>query len=103
MISEHQVRERAYFIWKNVGGGSADAHWLQAEAELTRSSEAAEEAVVAVQPAAEPASLAPSPAKVLPKKQARAKAATKAGPSADGPAKAAKPKKAARSEGASLH
>lgn len=105
MISEHQVRERAYFIWKNAGGGSADAHWFQAEAELTRalSSRTAAKAPLAVQPAAEASSLVPSPAKTLPKKASRTKAAAKAGPSVDGAAKSPKPKKPQRGEGASLH
>lgn len=105
MISERQVRERAYFIWKSVGGGSADAHWLQAEAELTRAVSRLEapDAPLAVQPAPAASSLAPSPAKALPKKASRTKAAAKSGPSVDGSAKSPKPRKSPRGQGASLH
>ncbi|AIQ88567.1 MULTISPECIES: DUF2934 domain-containing protein [Methylobacterium] len=36
LISEHQVRECAYYIWENEGRihGHAAAHWIRAEAEL---------------------------------------------------------------------
>ena len=35
-ISEHSVRERAYYIWEDEGRvhGRATAHWLRAETEL---------------------------------------------------------------------
>lgn len=35
-ISEHSVRERAYYIWEDEGRvhGRATAHWVRAEAEL---------------------------------------------------------------------
>jgi Protein of unknown function (DUF2934) len=38
---EQAVRERAYFIWLDggCGHGSADEHWLAAEAELTSEAE----------------------------------------------------------------
>ncbi|MFD0937727.1 DUF2934 domain-containing protein, partial [Methylobacterium trifolii] len=35
-VTEHHVRERAYYIWEGEGRvhGRADAHWLRAETEL---------------------------------------------------------------------
>ncbi len=35
-ISEHSVRERAYYIWEDEGRvhGRAAAHWIRAEDEL---------------------------------------------------------------------
>ncbi|MFD1355982.1 DUF2934 domain-containing protein, partial [Methylorubrum suomiense] len=41
-LCEHQVRERAYYIWEDEGRGfgRAEIHWLQAEAELRRGAEA---------------------------------------------------------------
>ncbi|WP_238179607.1 DUF2934 domain-containing protein, partial [Methylobacterium dankookense] len=41
-ITEHQVRERAYYIWEGEGRvhGRADSHWLRAEAELRVAPEA---------------------------------------------------------------
>jgi len=66
--NERQVRERAYFIWEGEGRefGRAEAHWLQAEAELSRPAA----------PAMAEAVVVPSPAKVLkPRAKAPAKVA----------------------------
>jgi hypothetical protein len=81
---EHQVRERAYYIWEDEGRvfGRADDHWLRAEAEL---SAGAHPALVVVQ-AVPATTLAVSPAAVLGEtlkakpsraRTAEAKAATK--------------------------
>ena len=79
---EQRVRERAYYIWEDEGrvSGRAEAHWFQAEAEFRAAGP------VIVQATTE-ASLAPSPAKVLKPKAAKA-------PMAE-PAQAAAPKVAA--------
>ncbi|WP_232632052.1 DUF2934 domain-containing protein, partial [Methylobacterium sp. Leaf118] len=59
-LCEHQVRERAYSIWEDEGRGfgRAEAHWLQAEAELGRAASAAPLAIE-TRVAAAPAALAP--------------------------------------------
>ena len=92
MIHDHQVRERAYYIWENEGCvGSAAVHWQRAEAELS--------GALLVQPVAAEPSLAPSPAKTL-KPPDRAKAAA---PKSAAP-KAARSKKVSASVGAApLH
>ncbi|WP_375464610.1 DUF2934 domain-containing protein [uncultured Methylobacterium sp.] len=79
-LIEHRVRERAYYIWEDEGcvNGRADAHWLRAEAEI-----------VMVQAVAPEASLAPSPAKVLKPKVARAAKAAVAANAAEVSAKPA--------------
>lgn len=57
VVCENSVRERAYYIWEGEGRvfGRAEAHWLQAEAELRRTVPALEaEAVAAPVKAAKP-------------------------------------------------
>ncbi|WP_375454219.1 DUF2934 domain-containing protein [uncultured Methylobacterium sp.] len=86
-LIEHRVRERAYYIWEDEGRvhGRADAHWLRAEAEVVAP------AILTVQAVAE-ASLAPSPARTLKPKAARAaKAAVAAAPGEVAAKVAAKP------------
>ena len=63
-ISEHSVRERAYYIWEDEGRvhGRAASHWLRAEGELH-----ALAALVAAPVAAQ------APAKVATKAKAAAK------------------------------
>lgn len=92
MVTEHQVRERAYYIWEDEGRclGRADAHWFQAQAELQASGT---DAPLSVQPVAADTSAAASPAKSLMKKSAAKPAATKTKPAAK---VAAKPATAAR-------
>ena len=109
MIHEQTVRERAYFIWEDEGRvfGRAEAHWLQAEAELN-----AAQTVLVVEAVAE-TSVA-SPAKVLkptaPRAKAKAeKAPAKAAKKAEEPKAvlkaAAKPRRAPRATegGIALH
>jgi hypothetical protein len=78
---EHRVRERAYYIWEGEGHvmGRADAHWLQAEAEITAANaEAAPAAAVSVARAAKtPVTRAKAAAKA-PAKASEPKAAPKA-------------------------
>ncbi|AWI90655.1 DUF2934 domain-containing protein [Methylobacterium sp. DM1] len=69
---ENSVRERAYYIWEGEGRvfGRAEAHWLQAEAELRQSVTTVEAAAVAApakvaKPRASPAKVAETPAAVL--------------------------------------
>ncbi len=52
-LCEHQVRERAYYIWEDEGRGfgRAEIHWLQAEAELSRTVAASAEVVAEAAPA----------------------------------------------------
>lgn len=71
---ERQVRERAYYIWEDEGRvfGRAEAHWLRAEAEL-RAGRVLDP--IAIRPAASEASPAPSPAKALKPRTARARTA----------------------------
>lgn len=132
-LCEHQVRERAYFIWEDEGRGfgRAEIHWLQAEAELRRAVEASAEIVAEVAPvkaskprAAKPAVRTPaealsgvaeaakSPAArtaVKPAKTAvKAAVKTAAKPAAKAAAKTAAPKAArtksrAAAEAVSLH
>lgn len=81
---EHQVRERAYDIWEGGGRvfGRADEHWLRAEAELVATIAAEQAATSAqlltVQPSAPAMSDAPSPAKALKPRSARAAGAGRA-------------------------
>ncbi len=132
-LCEHQVRERAYFLWEDEGRGfgRAEIHWLQAEAELRRAVEASAEIVAEVAPvkaskprAAKPAVRTPaealsgvaeaakSPAArtaVKPAKTAvKAAVKTAAKPAAKAAAKTAAPKAArtksrAAAEAVSLH
>ncbi len=99
MASEHQVRERAYYIWEIEGGlsGHAEAHWLRAEAELTASAEPLQVEAVATS-----IDHLPSPGAVLKPAAKKAKAAKTAKVTET---KADKGKRAARaaSEGAALH
>lgn len=114
-ISEHHVRECAYYIWENEGRlhGYAAAHWLRAETELRANATlaagaAAEPTVKAAAPkaakstvksTAKPAAKAPSKA-VATKNTASKDAAPKAAaPKADKPAaKPAAPKTARASK-----
>ncbi len=105
MVSEHRVRERAYFIWEIEGrlSGRAEAHWLQAEAELTARVEP-----LRVEAVATATDHLPSPSAVLkpaPKKTKAVKAAAKAEApkTAKGTGKVAAKTKRAASEGAALH
>ena len=52
-LCEHQVRERAYYIWEDEGRGfgRAEIHWLQAEAELSRTVAASAEVAAEAAPA----------------------------------------------------
>ncbi len=128
-LCEHQVRERAYFIWEDEGRGfgRAEIHWLQAEAELRRAVEASAEIVAEVAPvkaskprAAKPAVRTPaealsgvaeaakSPAARTAVKPAKTAAKTAAKPAAKAAAKTAAPKAArtksrAAAEAVSLH
>ncbi len=128
-LCEHQVRERAYFIWEDEGRGfgRAEIHWLQAEAELRRAVEASAEIVTEVAPvkaskprAAKPAVRTPaealsgvaeaakSPAARTAVKPAKTAAKTAAKPAAKAAAKTAAPKAArtksrAAAEAVSLH
>ncbi len=69
-LCHEQVRERAYYIWEGEGyaDGCADAHWLQAEAELR------------VAATANPAehTIASTPVKTAKPRASRAKTAAKA-------------------------
>ncbi len=122
-LCEHQVRERAYFIWEDEGRGfgRAEIHWLQAEAELRRAVEASAEIVAEVAPvkaskprAAKPAVRTPAealsgvaeaakspaartavkPAKTAVKAAVKTAAKTAAKPAAKAAAKTAAPKAA---------
>ena len=59
LISEHHVRECAYYIWENEGRihGQAAAHWIRAEAELRANAMLAAAATVVVAEAAPKARL----------------------------------------------
>ncbi|MDH3029313.1 DUF2934 domain-containing protein [Methylobacterium fujisawaense] len=91
LISEHQVRECAYYIWENEGRihGHAAAHWIRAEAELranamlaagvaskTVEAPKAIKAAAAKTAAAKTASAKPAAAKSADAKPADAKPAT---------------------------
>ncbi|APT29521.1 60S ribosomal protein L22 [Methylobacterium phyllosphaerae] len=86
LISEHQVRECAYYIWENEGRihGHAAAHWIRAEAELRANAMLAAgvasktvEAPKAIKAAAaKTASAKPAAAKSAAAKSADAKPAT---------------------------
>ncbi|HEV2545403.1 MAG TPA: DUF2934 domain-containing protein [Methylobacterium sp.] len=82
VLCENSVRERAYYIWEGEGRvfGRAEAHWLQAEAELRQSVTTVEAAVVA------------APAKVAKPRASRAKVAETPAAALAGVAKAAKTK-----------
>ncbi|NEU13741.1 DUF2934 domain-containing protein [Methylobacterium sp. BTF04] len=89
---EHQVRERAYFIWEGEGRviGNAEAHWLRAENELHRAA-----GPLVVQASTADITAAPSPAvtldKTLKAKASRTRSATaKADEKAKAPAKSVK-------------
>ncbi len=72
---EHQVRERAYYIWEGEGRvfGRAEEHWFRAEAEcIAKAAEQSAAATLTVQPSAPAISDAPSPAKALKPRSARA-------------------------------
>lgn len=94
-ISEHHVRECAYFIWENEGRihGQAVAHWMRAETELHANATLAAGTVIQAV-TAEKAAI-PASAKVAAPKAAAPKAATKAAApktaKADAPQAAAKP------------
>ena len=88
LISEHHVRECAYYIWENEGRihGQAAAHWIRAEAELRANAMLAAAATVAVadapkpapaKTAAKPASAKPASAKPAASKPAASKPAAK--------------------------
>lgn len=71
----HQIRERAYYIWEGEGRvfGRADEHWFRAEAECSaKAVEQIAAAPLTVQPSAPLMSDAPSPAKALKPRSARA-------------------------------
>lgn len=93
MIHEHQVRERAYYIWEDEGrvAGQADAHWLKAEAEFHAAA-----APLAVQPVAETKTV--SPAKTLKPAVSRAKAKAEKAPAKVAKASAKAPTKTKRGE-----
>ena len=82
VLCENSVRERAYYIWEGEGRvfGRAEAHWLQAEAELRQSVTTVEAAVFA------------APAKVAKPRASRAKVAETPAAALAGVAKAAKTK-----------
>ncbi|RUP12207.1 MAG: DUF2934 domain-containing protein [Methylobacterium sp.] len=100
LISEHQVRECAYYIWENEGRihGHAAAHWIRAEAELranamlaagvaskTVEAPKATKAAAAKTASAKPAAAKPADAKPATTKSASAKP-TAAKPTAAKPA-----------------
>lgn len=102
-ISEHHVRECAYFIWENEGRihGQAAAHWLRAETELHANATLAATVIPAVtaEKAAIPASAkAAAPKVAAPKVAAPKAAAPKAATKAAAPktAKAVAPQAAAK-------
>lgn len=86
LISEHQVRECAYYIWENEGRihGHAAAHWIRAEAELRANamlaagvaSKTVEAPKATKAAAAKTASAKPAAAKSADAKSADAKPAT---------------------------
>ena len=98
-ISEHHVRECAYFIWENEGRihGQAVAHWMRAETELHANATLAAGTViqaVTAEKAAIPASAKVAAPKAAAPKSAAPKAATKA--AAPKTAKAVAPQAAAK-------
>lgn len=99
MVTEHQVRERAYYIWEGEGRhcGRADTHWLQAEAELhaPQVGSAAIEAAAAPGRAASRTKTEPkSTAKTAAKMAAKAAKTVAAKTSETSPAKTLKPRAA---------
>lgn len=76
LISEHQVRECAYYIWENEGRihGHAAAHWIRAEAELRANAMLA--AGVASKTVEAPKAIKAAAAKTASAKPAAAKPAT---------------------------
>ncbi|WP_267355384.1 MULTISPECIES: DUF2934 domain-containing protein [unclassified Methylobacterium] len=103
-ISEHHVRECAYFIWENEGRihGQAVAHWMRAETELHANATLAAGTViqaVTAEKAAIPASAkVAAPKAAAPKSAALKAAAPKAATKAAAPktAKAVAPQAAAK-------
>ncbi|MDP4002628.1 DUF2934 domain-containing protein [Methylobacterium sp. NEAU K] len=101
-ISEHHVRECAYYIWENEGRihGHAAAHWIRAEAELHANAMLAEGAsapalnVADAQPVAKAAAAKAGAPKASAAKSASAKTAKTATPAKAAP-KAPTPKTAA--------
>lgn len=94
-ISEHQVRECAYYIWENEGRvhGRAAAHWIRAEAELHANAMAAERLSPAS--ASKPASKVAAPKAAVSKAAAPKAAAPKAAALKAAAPKASAPKVAA--------
>ena len=97
-ISEHHVRECAYFIWENEGRihGQAAAHWLRAETELHANATLAATVIPAVtaEKAAIPASAKAAAPKVAAPKVAAPKAAAPKAAAPKAATKAAAPKTA---------
>lgn len=95
--TEHQVRERAYYIWEGEGRvhGHADAHWLRAEAEfrIDTAPALAKSAKAPAKKAAKTTADAPSVKAV---KAAETKPAAKPKASVAPAPKAAKPAKASK-------
>lgn len=90
-ISEHHVRECAYYIWESEGRlhGHAAAHWLRAETELRAN------ATLAAGAAAEPTVKAAAPKAAKSTVKTAAKATSKAVASKNTASKDAAPKAAA--------
>ncbi|MGH1591181.1 DUF2934 domain-containing protein [Methylobacterium phyllosphaerae] len=84
MMSEHHVRECAYYIWEREGRihGQAAAHWIRAEAELRAN------AMVAVKPADATVAAAKPAKPVAAKATASKSAAAKPSPAKSSAAKA---------------
>lgn len=115
LISEHHVRECAYYIWENEGRvhGQAAAHWIRAEAELRANTivaaAPASETIETLKPArataaksgaAKPAASKTASAKSAAVKPAAAKPAATKAPPVKAAAKPAAPKPARASKAA---